>query len=158
MDPVRGGLGEVEAGLAYEPARLVWASGVTGGLAGVPGPGYWARPAREPVRFAAAVGALAGAGVRVFIEIGPDATLSALGSAALPAPSGPDSADGGHREAVFIPLLRPGSPAPRTVVHALARAHVHGISVDWAAVLGGGSVVGLPTYAFQRERFWPRPV
>ena len=154
MDPVLGRLGEVEAGLAYRPARLVWASGVSGELAGVPGPGYWVRQAREPVRFAAAVGALAAAGVRVFLEVGPDATLSALGSAALPSPG---SADGGHRETVFIPLLRPGVPAARTLVHALARAHVQGAGVDWAAVLGGGTVVDLPTYAFQRERFWPRP-
>ena len=133
MDPVLEGLGEAEAGLAYRPARLVWASGVSGELAGVPGPGYWARQAREPVRYAAAVGALAAAGVRVFIEIGPDATLSALGLAALPAP-GPDNADGDHRHAVFIPLLRPGVPAAWTLVHALAWAHVQGTRVAWPAV------------------------
>src|SRR6185437_13324167 len=128
-------LGQAEAQLAYQPARLTWASGLTGQLASVPGPGHWARQAREPVRYAAAVAALAGAGVRVFIEIGPDATLSALGSAALPGPAGA-SPEAEYREAVFIPLLRPGAPAPRALVHALARAHVAGVGVDWAAVLG----------------------
>ena len=160
MDPVLDQLAQAGARLACQPARLIWASGLTGELATVPGPGYWARQAREPVRYAAAVTALAEAGVRVFIEIGPDATLSALGSAALPAPAAPaseTSPDTGHQEAVFIPLLRPGTPAPRTLVHALARAHVHGVGVDWAAVLGGGSIVELPTYAFQRQRYWPQP-
>src|SRR5262249_55448590 len=85
------------------------------------------------------------------------ATLSALGSAALPGPASPGSAEAEGQEAVFIPLLRPGAPAPRALVHALARAHVQGVAVDWAAVLGGGTTVELPTYAFQRRRFWPRP-
>ena len=52
-------------------------------------------------------------------------------------------------------MLRPGQPAPATVTAALARAHVHGAIVDWAAVLGGGRRVELPTYAFQRQRYWP---
>ena len=43
----------------------------------------------------------------------------------------------------------------RRMLAALAGAHVHGVTVDWAAVLGGGRVVELPTYAFQRQRFWP---
>jgi NAD(P)-dependent dehydrogenase (short-subunit alcohol dehydrogenase family)/acyl carrier protein len=56
---------------------------------------------------------------------------------------------------VFIPLLRPGQPAAEAVTAALARAHVHGVAVDWAAVTGGGRRVELPTYAFQHQRYWP---
>jgi acyl carrier protein len=80
----------------------------------------------------------------VFIEIGPDGTLSALGRAAL----------GDARQ--FIPLLRPGRPAAAAVTRALAQAHVHGVAVDWAAVLGGGQRVELPTYAFQHQWYWPK--
>jgi NAD(P)-dependent dehydrogenase (short-subunit alcohol dehydrogenase family)/acyl carrier protein len=79
----------------------------------------------------------------VFIEIGPDGTLSALG------------AGGEHEDAVFIPVLRPAEPAVPAVLAALARAHVHGASADWAAVLGSGRRVDLPTYAFQHQRYWP---
>ena len=81
----------------------------------------------------------------MFLEIGPDGTLSALGG------EGTDSG------AVFIPLLRPGQPAAAQVTAALARAHVHGAGVHWAAVLGSGQRVDLPTYAFQHQRYWPRP-
>ena len=112
-------------------------------------PGYWVRQAREPVRFAAAVAALAAQDVSVFVEIGPDGTLSALGPAALPG--------AGDQEAVFIPVLRPGQPAPAAVTAALARAHVHGVAVDWAAVLPAGQRTDLPTYAFRHQRYWPQP-
>src|SRR6202044_2722237 len=96
----------------------------------------------------------AAAGVEVFIEIGPDATLTALGSAALPAA---ESADGEHPELVFIPLQRRAVPSAQGLLGALGAAHVRGVGVDWPGVLGRGSRVELPTYAFQRQRFWPRP-
>src|SRR5450755_3168868 len=109
-------------------------------------PGYWVRQAREPVRFADAVATLAAQGVSVFLEIGPDGTLSALGPAAL-----------GDGDGVFVPVLRPGQPAPAAVIGALAEAHVRGVPLDWDVVLPAGRKVGLPTYAFQHQRFWPEP-
>jgi acyl transferase domain-containing protein/acyl carrier protein len=145
MDPVLDELGRVAAGLEHAAPRIPWACGVSGALASVPDPAYWVAQAREPVRFADAVAALAAEEISVFIEIGPDGTLSALGPAPLP---DPDSA-------VFVPLLRRDRPALATVVAALAEAHVHGVTVDWAAVLGQGQRVDLPTYAFQRQRYWP---
>ncbi|HEY7144816.1 MAG TPA: acyltransferase domain-containing protein, partial [Streptosporangiaceae bacterium] len=144
MDPVLGELAGVAARLAYAVPRIPWAGALTGELVSEPGAGYWARQAREPVRFADAVMALAGQGVSVFVEIGPDGTLSALGPAAL-----------GERDGVFVPVLRPDRPAAASVLAALARAHVHGAAVDWPAVFGGGRPVDLPTYAFQHQRYWP---
>jgi acyl transferase domain-containing protein len=67
-----------------------------------PDAGYWAAAARQPVRFADAVATLAAEGVRVFIEIGPDGTLSALGPAAVEAatteggPAGQAAVDEDH--------------------------------------------------------------
>jgi acyl transferase domain-containing protein len=141
----------VAAGLEFASPRVPWACGLTGELVTRCEPGYWVRQAREPVRWADAVAALAGQEISVFLEIGPDGTLSALGPAAL------GREDGEGDGAVFIPVLRPGQPAPVAVTTALARAHVHGAPVDWTAVLGGGQRVDLPTYAFQHQRFWPQP-
>ncbi|MFD5655838.1 type I polyketide synthase, partial [Streptomyces sp. NPDC127039] len=71
------------------------------------------------------------------LEIGPDATLT---------PHTPTA----------IPALRRGRPEPHSVLSALATVHVRGGHVDWVAGLGrwGGRAVGLPTYAFQRQRYW----
>ena len=55
---------------------------------------------------------------------------------------------------MFIPVLRAGLGAPAAVTAALARVHVRGAGVDWAAVLAGGQRVDLPTYAFQHQRYW----
>ena len=151
MDPVLAELGEVAAGLAYASPRVAWAGALSGELVTVGEPGYWVRQAREPVRFADAVATLAAQGITVFLEIGPDGTLSALGPAAL-AGAGDDGVEG-----EFIPVLRAGQPGPRAVLAALAGAHVRGVGVGWAAVLGGGRRVELPTYAFRRQRFWPGP-
>ena len=142
MDPVLAELGQVAAGLAYAAPRVPWAGALAGELVAEPGPGYWAAQAREPVRFAGAVAALAAEGISVFLELGPDGTLSAL------------AADGNGGDEVFVPLLRADQPGPAAVLAGLARAHVAGVAVDWAAVLAGGQRVELPTYAFARQRYW----
>ncbi|WP_203721047.1 type I polyketide synthase, partial [Paractinoplanes brasiliensis] len=57
----------------------------------------------------------------------------------------------------WLPSLRRDRDEPQAALTALAGIHVHGGPVDWAALLGRGPArpVGLPTYPFQRERFWP---
>ncbi|MDX8141341.1 type I polyketide synthase [Lentzea sp. BCCO 10_0061] len=98
---------------------------------------HWVRQVREPVRFHDGVVALREVhGVTDFLELGPDGVLSAM-------------VDG---EAV--PVLRAGRPEAETLITALARLHVRGRQVDWAAGFGPGGHVDLPAYAFQRERFW----
>ncbi|HWN33051.1 MAG TPA: type I polyketide synthase, partial [Pseudonocardia sp.] len=137
MDPVLAELAEVAAGLAHLAPTVTWAGALTGQLLTEAGPGYWTEQARRPVRFADTVTTLAAEGVSVFLEIGPDSTLSVLGLAALAGPAttdGPDAASG----ADFIPVLRPRTPAPESVLSAFARTHVLGVAVDWAAVLPAG--------------------
>jgi acyl transferase domain-containing protein len=159
MDPVLGALDEAARALAHNAPRIPWAGALDGDMVTVPSPDYWAAAARLPVRFADAVAALTARGVRVFIEIGPDGTLSALGPAAAEAaanttPAGTPPPD--SRPALFIPVQRPGTPAPEALLGALARAHVAGTAVDWARVLPAGQVVDLPTYAFQHQRYWAK--
>jgi acyl transferase domain-containing protein len=151
MDPVLVELAEVAGSLAYQAPALPWVSGLTGELTTGCEPGYWPRQAREAVRFADTVTAMAAQGVTTFLEVGPDGTLSALGPAAL------SPADGSQEQPVFVPAQRPGELAVPALMAALAAAFARGVPVDWAAVVPVGRQVELPTYAFQRRRFWPRP-
>ena len=135
VEPALDELDGVAAGLTFAAPRLLWAGALTGEPVESPDASYWPAQARQAVRFADAVETLTAQGVSVILEIGPDGTLSATDTGA---------------DAVFVPLLRRDTP----IAAALAKAHVHGVTVDWAAVLGGRKTT-LPTYAFQRERFWP---
>ncbi|MFD0381293.1 type I polyketide synthase, partial [Streptomyces sp. NPDC127112] len=105
--------------------------------------GYWVRHAREAVRFADAVAALAAEGAGTFLEIGPGGVLTALAAHLL------------DQDAVAVPALRAGRPEDLAVTGALARLHVHGTPVDWAGFFEGRGArrVDLPTYPFQREEY-----
>ncbi|MCP3803257.1 SDR family NAD(P)-dependent oxidoreductase [Allokutzneria sp. A3M-2-11 16] len=96
---------------------------------------HWVRHVRDTVRFHDGVVRLREHGVTTMVEIGPDAVLSAM-------------ADG------CVPALRKERPEPITAVTALAHAYVRGADVDWTALFPGARRVDLPTYAFQRRRFW----
>ncbi|MFD9965299.1 SDR family NAD(P)-dependent oxidoreductase [Amycolatopsis sp. NPDC058986] len=106
-------------------------------------PGYWVRQVRATVRFADAVRTLETAGVTRYLELGPAGTLSALAK---------ECCDGG----TFVPLLRKDRDEVRELVRALAIAQVHGERLDWTAFSAehGGTRVDLPTYAFERKRYW----
>ena len=137
------------------PARIPMVSAMTGEFLAGPeaGPGYWYDSLRAPVEFDRAVRVLAGAGHRVFIEISPHPVLTAAITDTLedtaPAPDAPAPAVTG--------TLRRTDGGPARFLSSLAQAHVHGVRVDWAALLAGGARVELPTYAFQRQRYWPGP-
>ncbi len=147
MDPVIDELGRVAEELEYHRPRLPWAGALTGELVTACEPAYWPGQTRQAVRFADALVALAAQGVSVFVEVGPDGSLSALGKDAVAAT--------GSDDAVFVPLQRRTDHGVTGLVTGLARAHAHGAAVDWTAVLPAADRVALPTYAFRRQHFWP---
>ncbi|MFE4645478.1 SDR family NAD(P)-dependent oxidoreductase, partial [Streptomyces sp. NPDC056730] len=151
MDPMLDEFRTVAEGLAYAEPSLPVVSNLTGGPASAGelcSAEYWVRHAREAVRFADGVRALADRGVGTFLELGPDGVLSAMARESLPA------------TAVVVPALRKDRDEEAALVTAVARLHVAGVSVDWTGILAGTGArqVDLPTYAFQRERFWPEVV
>ncbi|MGC5365778.1 polyketide synthase dehydratase domain-containing protein, partial [Streptomyces sp. DT24] len=135
---------KVVSGLSFSVPVLPVVSGLSGEVSDeVASPGYWVRHVREAVRFADAVTYTAARGVTTFIEIGPDAVLAGMAA---------QSVEGG----LFVPVQRRSRSEAQTAVGALGRLHTAGVRVDWAGFYGGSGArrVGLPTYAFQRERFW----
>ncbi|MFC4562162.1 SDR family NAD(P)-dependent oxidoreductase [Nocardiopsis mangrovi] len=106
---------------------------------------YWYRNLREPVEFARAHHAALTAGDTLFIEVSPHPVL-------LPAMT--DTVTDSGRRAAVTGTLRRDEPAVDTFIHAIGQAHAHGADVDWSAILPTGTSTPLPTYAFDRERFW----
>ncbi|MEV5881018.1 acyltransferase domain-containing protein, partial [Streptomyces sp. NPDC052101] len=106
---------------------------------------YWYRNLREPVRFAQTVTALMEQGSGVFVEVSAHPVLAgALG----------EVAEAAGTDLVSVGTLRRDQGGLGRVVMSLAELWVRGVEVDWTAVVGEGGRVDLPTYAFQRERFW----
>jgi acyl transferase domain-containing protein len=150
MDGALERLTEVARGLTFRQPALPVISTLTGTLASfeeLRSPQYWGRQVRQAVRFDDGVRYLHQAGTTAYVEVGPDAVLTALATEVLGVVRAPDP--------VLIPALRADRPEPHAVTAALAFAHVRGVPVDWQAINGGpGSAVDLPTYAFQRRRYW----
>ncbi|MBV1955103.1 polyketide synthase, partial [Streptomyces sp. BV333] len=115
-------------------------------------PEYWVRHVRETVRFADGVRALADAGADAYLEIGPDGVLTGMAARVLDT-----AADG--TGSVSVPALRKDRAEERALLTALARLHTAGVVVDWTAWFTGTGArrTDLPTYAFQRELYWPEP-
>ena len=139
MEPMLGEFRRVVEGLTFRQPGIRIVSG------DVTDPEYWVRQVRDPVRFADGMATVLDLGVRSFVELGPDGTLSAIGQDCV-----------GDTGAALVPALRRDRPEPHSVVTALAQLHVQGVPVDWAKYFAdtGARKVELPTYAFQRKRYW----
>jgi malonyl CoA-acyl carrier protein transacylase/thioesterase domain-containing protein/acyl carrier protein len=151
---------EVARGLSFSPPRIPIVSNVTGSEADpeqVCSPSYWVGHVRAPVRFFDGAGWLREQGVRSFLELGPDAVLSAMARDCLPAEEEAQaSSDAQSATYSIAPMLRAGREEVATSLRAVAEMWVGGVGVDWAALLRRpqAALVRLPTYAFQRQRHW----
>ncbi|MGW4490365.1 SDR family NAD(P)-dependent oxidoreductase, partial [Amycolatopsis sp. NPDC004368] len=147
MDPMLDEFMELAAELTFAEPSVPMISTVYGRFtdAEVSTAEYWARNVREPVRFADGVAVLRESGVSRVLEIGPDSTLTALIASVI----------GSVGEATVAPMLRRDRDEPATSMHALAVLIASGAEADWHAVYGPAATLALPTYAFQRQRYWP---
>ncbi|MFI8093911.1 type I polyketide synthase, partial [Streptomyces sp. NPDC086080] len=144
MDPMLDEFALVAEELAYARPRIPMVSALTGEPVEEFTPAYWADQVRGTVRFADAVTRLSSLGVTRFVELGPDASLvGAIGETS-------------DEATCVVPVLHGKRPEPVTAVTALARLWTDGAHVDWAAFFAptGARAVDLPTYAFQRQRYW----
>ncbi|MBP2401705.1 type I polyketide synthase [Streptomyces syringium] len=149
-DPLRADLLAALAGITPRTAKIPVLSGVTGRLCDGTGfdAAYWARQLREPVLFGDGVGTLLEGGHGVFVEMSPHPTLlSAVEQVLEPA----------GKEGLLLPFSRSGEGERRAMTASLGALHAHGFPVPADAVFPAeGRAVALPSYAWQRERFWFR--
>ncbi|PNG97487.1 type I polyketide synthase [Streptomyces malaysiensis] len=151
MDGMLDAFREVAEGLSYEAPRIPIVSNLTGTVVSaeeITTPDFWVRHVREAVRFLDGVRTLEAQGVTTYIELGPDGVLTAMAQECVDAES----------DAAFAAVLRKDRPEAEALLSAVARAQVRGVAVDWAAYYArtGATQVVLPTYAFQRQRYWPK--
>ncbi|MDG9715509.1 type I polyketide synthase [Streptomyces sp. DH24] len=145
MEPMLDDFAAVAAGVAYRAPALNAISTVSGEAVrdgDWTTAAYWVEQVRRPVRFHDALTTVTGPqGATRLLEIGPEPVLTAL------------AREAGHAAAA---TLRKGRAEPETVLTAAAEMFVRGADVRWAALFDGTGArrVDLPTYAFQRERYW----
>jgi acyl transferase domain-containing protein len=109
------------------------------------GPEYWYENARRPVDFHGVITRLVDAGRRVFVEVSPHPVL-AVGVS--------DILDAAGVTGVVVGSLRRDDGGLTRLLLSAAGLHVGGVAVDWGVA---GRRVELPTYAFQRRRYWLDP-
>jgi acyl transferase domain-containing protein len=148
MDPILGELERAASATRLADPRIPVMSNITGRTA-LPGemsrPAYWSRHVRESVQFGSGIRALWDAGCRYFVEIGPCGSLLSMGRRAL------ESAD-----TVWVQSLCRERDDWEQILPGVASLYVHGCRIDWSALDRGRrrSTVTLPTYPFQRDRYW----
>lgn len=148
MQPMLAEFEQVAHQISYAEPRLKLVSNVTGQLATeeIATPEYWCEHVLASVNFAAGMQALQQQGCEVFVECGPKPILLGMGRQCLPELKGP-----------WLPSLRPGQDDWQQILTSLGELYKLGFNVDWVGFdrdYPHRRKVPLPTYPFQRERFW----
>ncbi|MCE9604697.1 MAG: methenyltetrahydromethanopterin cyclohydrolase [Planctomycetia bacterium] len=148
LEPMLDGFERFAQGIVYHEPQIGLISNVTGRAfqpGEKPNARYWRDHVRGCVRFAAGVKAMAATGCEIFIEVGPAPILTGMGRKCLP-----------ENKGLWLPSLRKGQDDWKTILAALAALHVRGVAIDWRGFDRDyrRSRVVLPTYPFQRSRYW----
>lgn len=155
MDPILDAFAREVSRVELRSPVAPYISNLTGTWADadqVVDPHYWARHIREPVRFAEGLQTLADHAAGLALEVGPGRALSTFVSRS--------EAVGDRMES--IPSLGHGLDETEDAVHllnALGRLWSAGVPIEWAGLYPDGVPrrVSLPTYPFERKRFWVEP-
>ncbi|WP_329011218.1 SDR family NAD(P)-dependent oxidoreductase [Micromonospora rifamycinica] len=152
VEDIEDQLAEALVGIDAQAPALPFYSTVTGSWireAGVVDGDYWYRNLRNQVRFGPAVAELIDQGHRVFVEVSAHPVLVQPIS---------DLVDGTEAEVLVTGTLRRDDGGTRRLLTSMAELFVHGVAVDWTAVLPPvAGRVDLPTYAFDHEHYWLHP-
>lgn len=148
MDPILDEFERAAAACRFSKPSIPLISNLTGkpfAEGQIPDAAYWRKHIRGAVQFAAGMQTLHQLGYGLFLEVGPSPVLINLGKRCLPEDTG-----------IWAPSLRQGQPESAQMLKALGMLFVHGVPVDWNLIDGPDPypVASMPTYPFQRERYW----
>lgn len=148
MEPMLGAFRQVAEAIDYRLPQLALVSNVTGRRADerIASADYWVEHVGATVQFARGVRALHADGIGTYLEVGPSPTLSGMVRQCLPVDAEP----------ALLPSLRKHQDDLRMALRSLGQWYVGGGRVDWRGlrVPWGARHVTLPTYPFQRRRYW----
>jgi acyl transferase domain-containing protein/acyl carrier protein len=151
LDPVLDEFESYASQLTYATPTLPLVCNRTGAVLTAQTPidaAYWRRHSRQPVQFAESVRTVAALGCSVLMEIGPQPVLTGAAVQVWPEHLAAPRA---------IVSLRKGVGDRRQIADALAAAYVGGHRPNFAVLHGQPrQKLELPTYPFQRRRFWPK--
>ncbi|MEM7125064.1 MAG: amino acid adenylation domain-containing protein [Chloroflexota bacterium] len=163
LDPV---LDEFEAAVervTLSPPTSAVVSSMTGALANddLTDPAYWRRHLRNTVHFDQGVRTLSELGCTLFIEIGPKPTLLGMVEQVLDAMIDDVGVENQGDKVlleypVMLPSLRNSVPDWEQMLTSLGELYVQGIEIDWDSFDKNyrRRKVALPSYPFQRQRYW----
>ena len=148
MEPVEEEFEAAAGRVRYGTPQVEMVSTVTGGVVtgeAMGRPEYWRRQLRQRVEFTGAMGAVAARGARVFVEIGPGSTLLGMGQELM-----------GAEGQVWAPSIRRSRADGEQMAESAALLWTQGVEVNWEQREAGRvhRRVPLPTYPFQRQRYW----
>jgi myxalamid-type polyketide synthase MxaB len=147
MQPMLSKFSQAAAQVTYHLPQIPLVSNISGSLSDqVIQPDYWCRHIRQTVQFSAGLETLMQQGYQVFLEIGAKPLLCGMGRAIYP-------------DKLWLPSLRAGQSDWQSLLQSLAQLYVRGAAIDWVRFEQPYTrqFVPLPTYPFQRQRFWWEP-
>ena len=131
----------------YHQPQIPIVSNLTGKIvnSSIATPSHWVNHVCQPVKFAQSMQTLHREGYEVFLEIGAKPILLGMGRQCLP-----------ENEGVWLASLRAGQSDWQQMLQSLAQLYLRGVKVDWSGFDNGyvRNKVPLPTYPFQRQRYW----
>ncbi|WP_009545082.1 type I polyketide synthase [Crocosphaera subtropica] len=147
MKPMLAEFEQVAQQITYNLPKIPIISNLTGEIAtdAIASSDYWSRHILQPVKFSAGMQTLAAQGYDGFIEVGPKPILLGMGRRCLP-----------ENQGLWLPSLRPGYSDWQTLLESLGNLYVKGTVINWDNFYQDVSVhmIAVPTYPFQRQRYW----
>ena len=149
MEPILEDFARVAKEVTYSTPKIDLVSNLTGELATneIATPEYWCQHLRHPVQFATGMATLSQLDCPILLEVGSKPILLGMGSRCL-------AEDDRY---TFVPSLRPQVSDWQQIVASLAELYLQGVKIDWQgfeADYPQRRRLVLPTYPFQRSRYW----